>query len=253
MGNKSSKTQKQFKHLNNSTFERIDNALAQYYKDCGRDDYYDENGNGKFIVFVHINQFNEKQIQLELSDDINTHDRSFIKMDSQFPLIYEPTNKNHNSRNDEIFNILKHCYKTGEPPQQNNANRIEHLLQLSSKTHNKFILKWYHIENAIKQELYDKISSKFMQMVNGKKRYNDIDQLLNELKKKMNIDENELNYLKQLIKRAKTCFYPEKKQKYSKENTRLVSDILSVHNCFLFSNFHFKQLDINDLKGLSIN
>eukprot|EP01084_Bolivina_argentea_P105472 188874_1 len=132
-------------------------------------------------------------------------------------------------------------------------NEIERLLQLSLKSPNIFILQWSHIENAIKQELYDKISSKFMQMVNGKKRYNDIDQLLNELKKKMNIDENELNYLKQLIKRAKTCFYPEKKQKYSKENTRLVSDILSVHNCFLFSNFHFKQLDINDLKGLSIN
>eukprot|EP01084_Bolivina_argentea_P022634 42069_1 len=253
---------RQTNNSNDSILKRIDDALGKYYKQCGRNDYYDGNGNGKFITFIHINKCNENQIEALLCDDTNSDNNLFIKIDPQFPLIDESKITDRKSRNDEIFKIVKHCYKFGAPPKQNpyTKNEIDRLLPLSSTSQNKFILKWYHIENAIKQELYDKISSKFMQMVNGKKRYDDIDELLNELEKKMNIDQNELNYLKQLIERAKifnlNITNDDEKvlwDQHTEVDMALITDIFSVHNCFLFSNFHFQQLDISDLKGLSVN
>eukprot|EP01084_Bolivina_argentea_P029576 54917_1 len=181
MGNKSSKIK--VNYIQHSIFKRIDNALAKYYKQCGRDDYYDENDNGKFIVFMHVNNFKENQIESQLVDIRNANDCLFIEMDPAFPLINEPTNKF--SPNYRIFKILQHCYRAGEPPQieinksgeaENNKNEIERLLELPSKTqNNNFTLQWYHIENAIKQELYDEIASTFIKLVNSDKQCDDID------------------------------------------------------------------------------
>eukprot|EP01084_Bolivina_argentea_P105479 188885_1 len=144
-----------------------------------------------------------------------------------------------------------------EPPKQNNKNEIERLLQLSLKLQHKFVLKWFHIENAIKQELYDKVAARFMKLVNGEKTYDDVDHLLNELKRKMNIDENEANYVKQLLHRAKT-FNPniieeDQQLRSQPKDTRLIVDIFNVYNCFLFSNFQFQQCNIGDLKVTSKN
>eukprot|EP01084_Bolivina_argentea_P151686 264749_1 len=147
--------------------------------------------------------------------------------------------------------------------QPEHANNIKLLLQLSSNNAYGFVLQWYHIGNAIKQELYDKISIKFMNLVNGTTRYKDIDHLLSALSKKMNIDDNEINYLKKLINRAKTCnplcayrsrraanFVWTKIYYLEKE---LVADIFSVYTCFVFSNFQFQKCTDDDLNKIVTN
>eukprot|EP01084_Bolivina_argentea_P149181 260656_1 len=137
-------------------------------------------------------------------------------------------------------------------------NKIERLLQLPINRENKFVLKWYHITNAIKQELYDKISLKFMDLVNSKTRYDNIDELLSTLRKKMNVDENEINYIRELIKRAKT-FNPDKRETQSQTASisefkhDLEADVFGVYNCFLFSNFQFEQCKLDDFEHLFTN
>ena len=84
-------------------------------------------------------------------------------------------------------------------------NAIQRLLDL--KGNNTFCLTWKHIANALNHELYDEISSAFMLIVNGPKRFEEIEDLLEALKTEKHIDQNEINYIKQLINRAK-LFYP---------------------------------------------
>eukprot|EP01084_Bolivina_argentea_P282134 482888_1 len=93
-----------------SAFNRIDKALAIYYTNHGRKDYYDENGDGKFIAFVHENDFDENAIDLELGDNVNPNDCLYLSMDNGFPLIDET------QRSQQIFEILTHCYVNGMPP-----------------------------------------------------------------------------------------------------------------------------------------
>eukprot|EP01083_Nonionella_stella_P269162 910430_1 len=118
---------------------RIDDALAQYYKDCYRNDYFDdESGQGKFREYANETYIHWK---LQLEDDVNDpNDCYFVqhidKIDPMFPL---PISTNESRAND-IFQVLKHCYKYGVAP---------------------LVLNWQHITNALKHELYDNIASTF--------------------------------------------------------------------------------------------
>eukprot|EP01083_Nonionella_stella_P077139 210451_1 len=94
-------------------FKRIDDALAQHYAKCNRNDYFDENGIGKFIRFVKKHAFDEDAIDLELGDDPN--DCLFIEMDVMFPLsMSTPPNEITRYHSDmEILKILQHCFTHG--------------------------------------------------------------------------------------------------------------------------------------------
>ena len=84
------------------------------------------------------------------------------------------------------------------------VNSIDRLLKLSTKSkENGFNLQWKHIANALKHELYEKISSDFLLLVNGKEGFENLDALLTKLKKKTRISGKEMNYIKQLFERAK--------------------------------------------------
>eukprot|EP01084_Bolivina_argentea_P094043 169073_1 len=97
-------------------FERVDKALGEYYFNCGRDDYYDNNGIGKFMAFVINNDINEKQIDLFLGNDVTSDECLLVYMDDQFPLFNMNINHANYSRNYEIFQVIKYCYKHGIPP-----------------------------------------------------------------------------------------------------------------------------------------
>eukprot|EP01084_Bolivina_argentea_P008868 16578_1 len=81
-----------------SPFKVIDNALGQYYLDCGRTDYYDENGVGKFLKFVNENKYNENEIDLELGHNIVAEDCVFVDIDEQFPFVDEEKRNEQYSR-----------------------------------------------------------------------------------------------------------------------------------------------------------
>eukprot|EP01083_Nonionella_stella_P091157 254771_1 len=201
-------------------FKRIDGALAQHYANCNRNDYLDENGIGKFMRFVKKHEFDEDAIDLELGDDVtDPNDCLFTEMDPAFPL---PISNTQNEvpidevRNNQILKILKHCYRHGVAPNQSPIhamnqplpksteapplNPIHRLLDLSEG--DEFVLTWQHIANALQHELYDKIASSFMVIVNGNKRFEDVNELLEEIKNKKHIHHNELNYIRELMERA---------------------------------------------------
>eukprot|EP01083_Nonionella_stella_P126176 381767_1 len=197
-------------------FKRIDGALAQHYANCNRNDYLDENGIGKFMRFVKKHAFDEDAIDLELGDDVNDpNDCLFIEMDPMFPLPISatPNKMTKESRDIEILKILKHCYTHGVPPSLNSIHRLLGISPRQSHD-NAFVLTWQHIANALNHELYDKMSSSFMVIVSGNKRFEDVNELLEEIKNKKHIHHNELNYIRELMERA-TQFDLNNNDKYA--------------------------------------
>ena len=93
-----------------------DRALSEYYKYCGRNDYYDEHHDGKFIQFVNENEMDEENIDLELGKNVKPKDCLFIEMDDNFPLQNNKKNNKRLSRNEQIFEIIKHCYDHAHHP-----------------------------------------------------------------------------------------------------------------------------------------
>eukprot|EP01083_Nonionella_stella_P106959 309231_1 len=94
--------------------DRIDDALAQYYQDCGRNDYFDEGtGIGKFRQFAEDYELNDDDMNDELDDaSPDNFLYIFIDMDPMFPLLVS----SDATRDDAICQILKHCYKHGVAP-----------------------------------------------------------------------------------------------------------------------------------------
>eukprot|EP01084_Bolivina_argentea_P303177 523368_1 len=95
-------------------FERIDKALAIHYNNCGRKDYYNQDGDGKFMSFVK--HLDENNIDLELGDQIAAKDCLYIHMDEEFPLLKQKEASNKYAHEQQIFDIIKYCYIHSVPP-----------------------------------------------------------------------------------------------------------------------------------------
>eukprot|EP01083_Nonionella_stella_P199057 730252_1 len=95
--------------------ERIDNAVAQYYKDCGRNDYFNEERQGKFREFYDDSAagYDTDTLDYQLRDDANDPRDCLFVYDPMFPLPIVSTNE---SRANDIFQILKYCHKYGVAP-----------------------------------------------------------------------------------------------------------------------------------------
>lgn len=94
-----------------TAFSKLDDSLAAYYEDMGRDDYYDEDGKGKFIEFVEINGFDEDQMEDQLGHNVEAMECLYLEMDENFPL--KNSYKTTEQRNVAIFNVLQDCYRLG--------------------------------------------------------------------------------------------------------------------------------------------
>lgn len=70
----------------------------------------------------------------------------------------------------------------------------------------RFELKWTNIENAIKHHLYDEIASSLIVLVNSKKDYKNIDEMLKDLANKTHTDIKETNYVKYIMNKV-ALFY----------------------------------------------
>eukprot|EP01084_Bolivina_argentea_P241268 405076_1 len=118
--------------------------------------------------------------------------------------------------------------------------------------------KLNHLMKAIKHELYDKIAYAFGKAIDFEGQ--DIDMILNKLRKKKNIKDNEIQYIKQIALRADTFRMGmettdiESQHRISK-NVKAIADnldidtlydIYSVHNNFLFSNYQFAEYKADD-------
>eukprot|EP01083_Nonionella_stella_P251479 867629_1 len=104
----------------------------------------------------------------------------------------------HPDRNQEEKFLLVHETKLVAV-----RNSIVGILGLSQQNHREdFFLDWQHIANAMSHELYEHISSSFMVIVKGKKQFNDMDKLLEELKNTKRIHQHEIQYIRRLMERA---------------------------------------------------
>merc|ERR1712154_353365 len=64
-----------------SVFERIDAGLAAHYESCGREDYVDEEGLGKFSEFCEINGFEDKDVDAQLGEEATPDDCLMLDVD----------------------------------------------------------------------------------------------------------------------------------------------------------------------------
>ena len=108
-------------------FTSIDTALGEYYTYCERNNYYDENGNGKFMTFVNENEMDEDELDLELGLHAEPKDCLYTGMDDSFPLQNDINDNSKITREKEIFKIIQHCYLHGHhpyisTPYENNLN-----------------------------------------------------------------------------------------------------------------------------------
>eukprot|EP01084_Bolivina_argentea_P032986 61037_1 len=134
---------------------------------------------------------------------------------------------------------------------------IDNLVQFLTPPSEYIQMKWHHVANAIRHELYDKIANTFLEATSNGKSVNDI---LNTLQNKTRIDANECEYIRNLIQRAMNFYYPRKvHQNYNNTNEADINDtsalsndnitqqvnittlcdIYNVHNCWLFMNCNF--------------
>eukprot|EP01083_Nonionella_stella_P063171 164177_1 len=215
--------------------EETDTILGQYYANCGRNDYFDDKGIGKFMGFVkrHANTIDLELFKLR--NDMNSNDSVFIQMDPTFPWISGTTHTNQLR-----IDINRIGRKFAIKKSLDSLNSIYRLLTLSQFHRDDFVLTWQHIANALNHELYDKISSSFMTIVNGNKKFENVDELLEEIQNETHIHQNETNYIQQLLERAEqfhnyvgmslhTCTSSPKPQ--DKRFTIRMSDIIeTIHN-----------------------
>eukprot|EP01083_Nonionella_stella_P288409 981444_1 len=82
-------------------------------------------------------------------------------------------------------------------------NPIHRLLGLCQENDHECDLNWQHIANALRHELYKKISLSFMEIINGNTRFENMDDLLKNIKNSTHIHQSEVNYIRQLMERAK--------------------------------------------------
>ncbi len=94
---------------NMPTFTNIDNQLGIYYKYLCKDDYFDDEGKGKFLQFVEEQECNDDDgdIKDELEDG-NEDDCQYCDFDEDFPLL---PGTNETERNYLICDILRYIYK----------------------------------------------------------------------------------------------------------------------------------------------
>ena len=82
-----------------------------------RYDYYNDDGNGKFMEFVRCEDFKEENINEEIGNNSQPSDCSYLLMDKDFPFHSTFCNKNKQEKEEIIFNIIKYCCKHQQPPQ----------------------------------------------------------------------------------------------------------------------------------------
>ena len=94
-----------------SSFDRIDHWMGKYYESMGRDDYFDENGIGKFKAFVDGESFEIDDIGDELEQEADCGYVDFVGDINDFPFSDEDKTKGINLKQEIIFRKILECYE----------------------------------------------------------------------------------------------------------------------------------------------
>eukprot|EP01084_Bolivina_argentea_P102159 183062_1 len=138
---------------------------------------------------------------------------------------------------------------------QSGHNQIKNNKKIYINTKKRrFEMTWSHITNCVRHEMWPKLSSILQSIVDNHEeikkedlKQQNIDAILRELKTKRNLEQDELKYFLNLIKRAKnfkvsqpTCQYNEN---INDKRLELLNDIFNVHRSFLWINYHFYEYE----------
>lgn len=89
---------------------KVDEGLAIYYRECGRTDYVNNDGVGKFAEFMERRGHkNEEAVGQELGDGACAGNCSFLAMDDDFPLSRDYESEER--RNETIFKVFQFCFR----------------------------------------------------------------------------------------------------------------------------------------------
>eukprot|EP01084_Bolivina_argentea_P227562 384322_1 len=174
----------------------LDYFLGMYYKRQGRYDYYDIFNNGKLMMFLNDNEIDSDTMIEELEN----------RLDSQECQLIELGVDDYGYYPNEMYDVIKYCNKYNKLPIPISMDNL-----VENISSNERILNWKRISNVIYHELYPQISHKFLKIVNENK-YKTVEEILNALKNKTRIDNDEIKYIQQLIERAIAFFYPAKNE-----------------------------------------
>eukprot|EP00486_Rosalina_sp_Unknown_P001126 CAMPEP_0201564052 /NCGR_PEP_ID=MMETSP0190_2-20130828/1871_1 /ASSEMBLY_ACC=CAM_ASM_000263 /TAXON_ID=37353 /ORGANISM="Rosalina sp." /LENGTH=259 /DNA_ID=CAMNT_0047979671 /DNA_START=83 /DNA_END=863 /DNA_ORIENTATION=+ len=104
-------------------FQRIDAALADYYRNLGYSDYINkQTGIGRFMQYIIDEELNDEDlpIERELGDNCDPNDcaYSWMNNDTEFPIPPYVELNGGQQKEAFIFYVLQYCYKYGQPPSQ---------------------------------------------------------------------------------------------------------------------------------------
>eukprot|EP01083_Nonionella_stella_P079184 217043_1 len=108
-----------------TVFTQLDDALSIYYQKHDMYPRYASTNNptqSLFIQYVLEHQCDVHNIEYELGDTIDPKDCPYIHFDYYyFPL---KSDANGNDRTEKIFKVIQHCYKYGNPPNEQHQKQI---------------------------------------------------------------------------------------------------------------------------------
>ena len=141
-----------------------------------------------------------------------------------------------NPTQEALLNIIKALRQSN-----NNSNTTTTTTSKSSQNRNRIInIKWVNIGHAISHELYEQISSWFMLIIKNHKIKDDqifhpdtIKFILAKLKARRKIDNKEIEYIDNIIKRAR--IYANSQSKHSQNSMYFFYEIERI--CVTFNNY----------------
>eukprot|EP01084_Bolivina_argentea_P185434 319771_1 len=162
---------------------RIDKLLGSYYKSMGINDYFDVNGDGKFMIWCNDEGYDDDSLKDDLGTGCTVEDCASCEFDENFPLNESIVNKTQQTN--AIFQIIQRYYfeatSSNEEQKQpyialNRAHKIDQALAL-----------YYH--NMNRNDYYDKYQKKGLFLTAFNDGDFDINDINNQLNDKANIDE----------------------------------------------------------------
>ena len=105
-------------------FERIDNALAEYYKSMQRTDY-----NNKFLKYCKMNDFNPHEIDMEILGQTVSWDNCIYlgweKDPNEFPFYKKLPVQDMKKK---MYEMIKYCHKMGMAPSGSDLIRMQWII-----------------------------------------------------------------------------------------------------------------------------
>eukprot|EP01084_Bolivina_argentea_P208377 355303_1 len=96
-------------------YQNVRKGLDEYYKLFDKNDYLNDDGEGKFELYCEENDFDEEGIFEEFDDDPDNS--VLVSFDDDFPLTKDSDDEiPEDLRNAAIMQIIKFCYFNGRPP-----------------------------------------------------------------------------------------------------------------------------------------